>query len=397
MSIDKFTFISPGIFISEIDESQNPVAEDRTLGPVIIGRTRKGPAMRPVKVSSYSEFADIFGDPHPGVPQGDIWRSGEPIGPTYASYAAKAWLLAGTAPATVVRLLGEENDKRSSSTSGWTTSKTTPSFVKADNGGAYGLFTIDSGSEARYSATGDNTHYTGTLAAVFYIDGGSSLVLSGNMRPRHDLTGAAHLGTASAGALIKSVGLNNEFKMQLYSGATKVRDYHFNFDPNNADMYIRNVFNTNATLTNSTVTDSTTLSLYENEYWLGESYERAVNEYTTETKSQWGLLLPLMSGTVAGWHDRREGTTGWVNAQTGWFFSQDYGARASFSAPESGPIKLFKFHALDYGSWANRNLKISVYEHPRQKLIRGEHSPSESIIQTLQPQKKLWRNSLIAH
>ena len=75
-ALNKFTFISPGIFVSEIDESQNPIAPE-VMGPVIIGRTTKGPAMRPVKVNSVQEYIDTFGEPHPGGSRdGDVWRDG---------------------------------------------------------------------------------------------------------------------------------------------------------------------------------------------------------------------------------------------------------------------------------------------------------------------------------
>ena len=55
MSVKKFRFVSPGIFINEIDNSQLP-EEAGPVGPVIIGRTERGPGMRPVKVESFSEF-----------------------------------------------------------------------------------------------------------------------------------------------------------------------------------------------------------------------------------------------------------------------------------------------------------------------------------------------------
>ena len=65
MSEKKFKFISPGVFTSEIDNSQIPRTPEE-IGPVIIGRTAKGPAFKPVKVSSYDEFVQIFGDAQAG-------------------------------------------------------------------------------------------------------------------------------------------------------------------------------------------------------------------------------------------------------------------------------------------------------------------------------------------
>ena len=91
MSVKSFKFVSPGVFINEIDNSQLPALPE-PVGPVVIGRSLKGPAFRPVKVESYEEFVRIFGNPVPGGQGGDVWRMGNKNGPTYGAYAAKAWL-----------------------------------------------------------------------------------------------------------------------------------------------------------------------------------------------------------------------------------------------------------------------------------------------------------------
>ena len=62
MSVDKFKFVSPGVFIDEIDESGIPALPER-LGPMVIGRFQKGPGKRPVRVDSFKEFVQLFGDP----------------------------------------------------------------------------------------------------------------------------------------------------------------------------------------------------------------------------------------------------------------------------------------------------------------------------------------------
>ena len=64
MSVKKFRFVSPGIFLNEVDNSQLP-AEAAAVGPVIVGRTRRGPGMRPVTVQSFSEFVELYGYPVP--------------------------------------------------------------------------------------------------------------------------------------------------------------------------------------------------------------------------------------------------------------------------------------------------------------------------------------------
>ena len=65
MSVKNYRFVSPGVFVNEIDNSQLP-ASPAGQGPVIIGRAEKGPSMRPVTVNSFSEFVNIFGSPVPG-------------------------------------------------------------------------------------------------------------------------------------------------------------------------------------------------------------------------------------------------------------------------------------------------------------------------------------------
>jgi hypothetical protein len=304
--------------------------------------------MIPVQVNSYSEFINIFGDPVPGEDTTtDKWRAGIPDGPTYASYAAKAWLNAGTAPATIVRLLGEEHSSAGTSgLAGWTTTKDpVSSSTNNTNGGAFGLFIIDSGSAT--------SHNTGTLSAIWYVDSGSVLTLSGA-----DVDGNQ---VSAAGCLIKSYGSTaaNVFKLSLWNGKTLAKEFgSANFGDSSATSWSRNMFNTSPAMTNTEITDTSSLSDYEHKYWLGETFERATQTYCTGgAGEQWGMILPLMSASAAGYHDRKAPAT---NSQTGWFFSQDFGPTGSFIAESSGPQRLFKFHALDYGAWPNSNIKIAI-------------------------------------
>ena len=75
MSVKNYRFVSPGVFVNEIDNSQVP-ASPAGIGPVIIGRAEKGPALRPVTVSSFEEFVSVFGTPSPGASGEDVWRQG---------------------------------------------------------------------------------------------------------------------------------------------------------------------------------------------------------------------------------------------------------------------------------------------------------------------------------
>ena len=55
----KFDFISPGVQLNEVDQSQlpQPVSD---AGPVLIGRARSGPGMKPIRLNSYEDFLAIL-------------------------------------------------------------------------------------------------------------------------------------------------------------------------------------------------------------------------------------------------------------------------------------------------------------------------------------------------
>ena len=152
----KFRFVSPGIFINEIDQSQIPATPD-LVGPVIVGRSRKGPGMIPTKVGSFSEFVQTFGEPVDGFGgNGDVWRDGNYSAPTYAAYAAQAYLRAGVGPVTFLRLMGTQSPDATGGANntgyaGWQTTVTAPAAAVSSNGGAYGLFVFASGAAHKSS------------------------------------------------------------------------------------------------------------------------------------------------------------------------------------------------------------------------------------------------------
>ena len=162
MSVKNFKFVSPGVFINEIDNSFRPRKAD-SIGPVVIGRATRGLAMQPVKVESYSDFVTQFGGTVAGNGGGDIYRDGNYQSPMYGTYAAKAFLNANVAPLTYVRLLGQETTIGSAAggaaAAGWKTAATINPAI-ASNGGAYGLFVFPSSSTI-------SPAMTGTLGAIF--------------------------------------------------------------------------------------------------------------------------------------------------------------------------------------------------------------------------------------
>ena len=460
----KFKFVSPGIFLNEIDQSQIPSLPDN-VGPVIVGRTEKGPGMVPVRVNSFSEFVEKFGNPVAG--RGgtlDVWRDGNYSSPTYAAYAAQAYLNAGVGPVTMVRLMGTESpDAVAGGYAGWTTTKASPDTTIADNGGPMGLFVWSSGSaqatafwkfndkpnedttitiedfegtsvtfviddDANSSVSGTkvtqiaengggaagtaialaalidasalnldaavsdtsavtvtqngagsagNTTITlsnasdwnstcdtnvpaaftggtptdnGTLAAVFYIDNGGSLVLSGS--------GAGAPGVASkvqGAATVVQSNASGEFKALVLNSTSGVEEnITFSLNPD-SDKFIRNVFNTNPQRVNTDIE----LAANQKSYWLGESYERYLSDQSLNTAAvRYGAILAVVSGSTENGNHEKE--MPYRDAHSGWFFAQNMNADNTLYE-YNDMQKLFKFVGINgHGQWVQNNLKISI-------------------------------------
>ena len=351
MPAKDFKFISPGVFINEIDNSQLP-SEGGDIGPVVIGRAEKGPGLVPTRVNSFQEFVEVFGAPHQGGSSPDPSRDGTIAGPTYGAYAAQAWLR-NNSPVTFVRLVGQETeDVQDGGEAGWGTTNETPG-LGASKGGAFGLFVFDSGSIA-YGGDIGRPNVTGTLAAVWYVNTGS-VALSGTVNSGSALAsgtfGTAGVAGAGTSMFVRATG-NKEFKAIVLgaAGATEI-ETKFNFNESSED-FIRKVFNSDPTFTNSDITSD------ELDYWLGETFEDEVNELLGgDSDSQYGVILPLNNAddslTAGDFHyDYQE-------AKTGWFFGQDL-TDNSGSYTADGMDKLFKLVGRNVGRWASKNIKISI-------------------------------------
>ena len=145
MSVSSFKFVSPGVFINEIDNSFIPKSSD-TIGPVVVGRAQRGLAMQPVRVESYSDFVEIYGGTVPGNGGGDVYRGGNRQSPMYGTYAAKAFLNANVAPLTYMRLMGTQHTNATvAGYAGWSTTQGHAAGLRA-NGGSYGMFVFPSGT-----------------------------------------------------------------------------------------------------------------------------------------------------------------------------------------------------------------------------------------------------------
>ena len=339
MSSKKFKFVSPGILLSEVDNSQLP-AQTEAMGPVIIGRTAYGPSMRPVKVNSFSEFIETFGNPIPGNQGGDTWRLGNLAGPTYAAYAAQAYLRAGVGPVTMVRLAGQKHPSGTGN-AGWQTTKPTAHTTALDNGGAYGLYLMKDAPAASAK------QLTGSLAAIFYVNKGGGLALSGT------LDDGETIGTGSQ-AIFKTSS-NESWSMEVYDkDGTKKLTTEFNLDPS-SNKFIRNVFNTDPMLVNDTIVDPATFAKGQNTYWLGESFENTIQSSGIDYDH--ATLIPLEK--FEGTENRAAMQIDATPAKTGWFFSQDTSTDHTQYAYVD-MTNLFRFHAIDGGGWSQNNLKISI-------------------------------------
>jgi hypothetical protein len=342
----KFDFASPGIEINEIDQSRVSAVTQED-GILLVGRSLKGPSMKPVKVRDLDSFIEVFGEPQSGKPGSsvDVWRDGNRYGPTYAAYAAQAHLASNTSPVTFIRLLGENNSLSEDSDiqAGWKLNGGSPSTSAPEsNTLAYGLFIMPSASAAAGA--------TGSLAAVIYTTG-SAATLRG-------IPAEGSVVTSSTAQLIKSQtsGQPATFKLDIWSDASNKETYTFHFNSTNKEGYIRTVLNTNPQKVN---TDSFVSS---EKYFLGETFEESVRSLVTSVSGtagdQYGILLPLVSGSTHYLNNIREATA----PKSGWIISRNpspTSAASTWSSAESK--KLFRIVSLHEGEWIQENYAVRIY------------------------------------
>ena len=353
----RFDFISPGVQLREVDESQiTPTPDDDGL--LLIGRAPRGPAMKPVKINNLSDFREVFGDPVSGEnPSEDNWRDGNFSSPMYAMYAAQAYLASGVAPVKFVRLLGEADPNATTGgEAGWKIADgpdTDATFrATSANVSAYGLFITPSGSADKMSGN------PGTLAAVFYVSG-TSIQLAGPA-----VTSSAAITNVTASArFVRSIGTNSTFKLILSgagtSGVGVIEQHTVNFDPTDQNSYVRNILSTNP----QRLKNNENFGATDVKYFLGETYEQAVqnsvNDISSSSGHQYGVILALQSGSaVENWGYNLGNAQA---AQSGWFISQQ---------PQQE--QLFKFVALSEGADFQKRYKVLISD-----LVLGtSESPS---------------------
>ena len=381
MSAKKFKFVSPGVFLNEIDNSILP-REPRDIGPMVIGRALRGPAMRPVTVDSFEEFVNLYGAPVPGGDGDDVWRNGNKLTPMYGTYAAQAWLK-NSPTITYFRLAGVEhlnNDGTDDAKAGWKTSALLAengddksgawagaSAVAIDAtgsltaGGAYGLFVFPQKITGS-ATTRDLRQVTGSLAAIWYCNTGSV-----GLKGISAINDTACEKAFAQAELIAS-DASGHFTVVITASQT-VEEVKFNFDKNN-ERFVRKVFNTNPTLVNGDITRNTS-NAYKT-YWLGETFENNINfagavsgnapaaHSASSDNANWGVITYI--GTIhkeSTSHHHANRKRAHTDPRTGWYFAQDL-SNASASFDPRNMEKLFKIVSLGHGEWAQKNTKISI-------------------------------------
>ena len=352
----RFKFISPGVFIDEIDNSQIP-RTPTAAGPLVMGRAQRGPANLPVTINSFSEFVETFGNPVPGNIATDVWREGDFTAPTYAAFAAQAWL-ANNGPITFMRVLGDESAQATTDgRAGWKVPPVAQGYAGNDDGGAYALVVFP-------ESTASNI--TGSVAAQFYCNSGRIL-----------LSGSATLPGADPrmldGSTIRSVTNINSINL-VVTGSDPVVNEKVTVSLNPAsENFIRKALNTNPTITNTAITSQATMTASQGgNLWVGETFERSLSQASTSSigvlDSLGGnalaapfraVLLPMTmpDGTITKQQNDFEGAA--TRASTGWFVAQDLSNNAA-AYYASNMQRLFRLEAITAGEEIQRQVKISI-------------------------------------
>ena len=346
MAARKFRFVSPGVFLKEIDNSKIPGIAPG-IGPVIIGRTRQGPSMKPYTVESQEEFLRVFGDPMPGNEGEDPWRDGtQLLAESYLPYAANAYLSADiNSPVTVIRLAGVPGADADAAggTPGW----------QAKN--AYGLFLYGHSGSYGTDDTPPNdqlAHNSASLAAIFYgANDEFEVYLKG--QDASAARNASSLASASAGQAVLASQVSGRINLVLRGANSVERSVKFLLDD------IRKEFNTNPVSTNTRISDPSAKSLAK-EYWLGETFDEEIRKVQSVVSA--GDKCSLAAFVLRLDDDMADFKS--INHQlkpacTGWFIHQDVDRDYENFDPKIHE-RLFRIHALQEGFDGSRNLIVAI-------------------------------------
>jgi len=336
----KFDFLSPGIELREIDQSAIAAVPEND-GLLLIGRAKKGPAMKPIKITSLADFQAIFGTPMDGVKRGDPWREGNTGGGGWAAYAAEAYLAAEVGPVKFIRLAGVEEN---AGDAGWSITQNTLGATPAaesDIAGAIGIFVAENNPAASAN---------GVLAAIIYTSG-SNVTLSGD-----DAQTTPVARTNATATAIEPTSAGWTAKLQ---NGTVGQDYSFTFNfDENSQNFIRNVLTTDAVGFDPAVP----ATAWNNHHvFLGETFEYNVQRLDASS----GLIA--WTAAIADQANAKD----FVNhheplteAKTGWFIGSN----------ASNYKRLFRLEALDEGSDFHKTHIVRIKDLRKATTVRPEAS-----------------------
>jgi hypothetical protein len=407
--------------------------------------------MKPIKVNSLENFIDVFGNPMDGVKSQDPWRDGNTGAPSYAGYAAQAYLASGVGPVKFIRLAGlEEAGATGVKKAGWDVEQGSfPMTAAADVESAVGIFvapdttpTGDTAATATYTIADRSQFADGSTITIEFFGGSytftfSSSTTAGFNIKTTDITGqsseslaanelrgviSAQLAAIDAAAttvdftvggsvanvvftqqatgtpgvigakrvIIADAGtedqtidftggtntltaLSGTLAAVFYMSASNIslsgtgrdessvdrktatavvrgtsgwtahitdgsneQEFTFNFDTS-SENFIRNVFNTDAT--------EYTLGTgkYSHKYFLGESFERAVNRLGTNN------LIAFTAAIVSGSDQFTDWQSEAAAAKSGWFIGK-----------KPDQKKLFRLVALEDGADFHKNYVVRI-------------------------------------
>lgn len=383
MPVSDFKFVSPGVFINEIDNSFLPREAD-AIGPVVIGRATRGLAMQPIKVDSYSQFVEMFGDTVPGNGGGDIYRDGNFQSPMYGTYAAKAFLRSNVAPLTYVRLLGQQTSVGSAAAgdaaSGW---RTVTNAGTATNpargttaGGAYGLFLAKSSSNGIITAAAAGTGAS-QLAAIIYV-GSGSVKLSGSLAGHATTAFGAGDQVKGSSCLVES-DTSGRFKIIVDGAINGEKSFIIGMDEDSDEYYIRKVLSTNPQLTS--LQGAFYPSASAQDYWLGETFEQEMRDAALTSGNLVGFIAAIATGSAAATGPHNMKSTPSQEAIAGWFIGQDIGSAADFNPYNAK--KLFRFIGRGHGSWLHKNAKVSIANIKQTNTTTNEYGSFSVIVRKI--------------
>lgn len=348
MSSRKFRFVSPGVFLREIDNSQLP-AQNEAVGPVIIGTANQGPAMVPRKIKSLEELEIVFGKTSPGGSL-DPWREGTGLlSETHAINAARAYLSAGAgtnSPVTIIRLLGIAGEEAQGDTDGepgWMTDK------------AYGLFVTNKNHDQNAANSCEVQ-----LAGIFYSSGSFAPYPFGD---NVNTSAAVTSANAADHGHFYSLQDNGNLRMVLKTLASDPV-------PNRSRTVVtpmddlRKDLNTNPVATNSRISPVISGSLAER-YWVGETFEQQYDKKKVDIESGTSdklvyTILPLASGDT-NMSDFKSLSHGATAGRTGWVFGNSGNEEAAAYNPDHQQ-KLFRLVALSEGQQASKEIIASIQD-----------------------------------